>query len=226
VILSHRHRFIFLKTRKTASTSVEIALGQICGPEDVVTDIGQDERFRIGPGPRNQRLPRGRWPIAAHALKLLGRSDAEAGVAFYNHIPAAKVRAMVPRAVWDGYLKISIERNPWDREVSQYYWRQRGPERPSFRDWVLDPKRRTIDNFEIYGLGDVVAADVVMRFETIASDFETLSARLALPLPPLPRLKASPVAGRLPYRELYDDETRDFVARRYAREIAAFGYAF
>jgi len=37
VIASHRHRFVFVKTRKTAGTSLEIALSRHCGPDDVVT---------------------------------------------------------------------------------------------------------------------------------------------------------------------------------------------
>jgi hypothetical protein len=44
MIISHKHKFIFLKTRKTASTSTEFALNEICGPEDVVTPVGLIER--------------------------------------------------------------------------------------------------------------------------------------------------------------------------------------
>ena len=47
VIISHRHRFIFIKTGKTAGTSVEIALSKFCGPEDVITPISpEDEATR------------------------------------------------------------------------------------------------------------------------------------------------------------------------------------
>ena len=37
MIASFSCRFIFLKTRKTAGTSVELALSPACGPEDIVT---------------------------------------------------------------------------------------------------------------------------------------------------------------------------------------------
>jgi hypothetical protein len=39
MILSHRYRFIFLKTGKTAGTSVEIALSEYCGAEDIRSDV-------------------------------------------------------------------------------------------------------------------------------------------------------------------------------------------
>ena len=32
MILSHEHKFIFLRTKKTAGTSIELALSELCGP--------------------------------------------------------------------------------------------------------------------------------------------------------------------------------------------------
>jgi hypothetical protein len=37
MILSHEHKFIFLRTKKTAGTSIELALFELCGPNDVIT---------------------------------------------------------------------------------------------------------------------------------------------------------------------------------------------
>ena len=39
MIISHKYRFIFVKTRKTAGTSVEAYLSQHCGDSDVLTPI-------------------------------------------------------------------------------------------------------------------------------------------------------------------------------------------
>ena len=32
MIISHEHKFIFLKTKKTAGTAIEAALSELCGP--------------------------------------------------------------------------------------------------------------------------------------------------------------------------------------------------
>ena len=37
MILSHKHKFIFIKTKKTAGTAIEAAISQLCGPDDVIT---------------------------------------------------------------------------------------------------------------------------------------------------------------------------------------------
>ena len=39
VIVSHKHKFIFIKTRKTAGTSIELFLSRFCGEKDIITPI-------------------------------------------------------------------------------------------------------------------------------------------------------------------------------------------
>ncbi len=110
MIVSHRHRFIFIKTRKTASTSVEIALSRHCGPDDVVTPITPEDevlRARLGGlGPQNHEPPD--FPVRAA-----------------NHSGCRAVGAAVGCAVWNDYFTFAVERNPWDAVVSSYHYRFR-----------------------------------------------------------------------------------------------------
>ena len=43
MIISHSKKFIFLRTIKTASSSIEIFLSQFCDKNDVLTELFKDE---------------------------------------------------------------------------------------------------------------------------------------------------------------------------------------
>ena len=45
---SHEHKFIFLMTKKTAGTSIELALTQLCGTDYIIAPLTEiDEARRI-----------------------------------------------------------------------------------------------------------------------------------------------------------------------------------
>src|ERR1051326_1226986 len=130
MILSHRYRFIFIKTRKTAGTSIEIALSRFCGADDVITPISyEDEMMRAAlgyRGPQNyefgsdQRL----LPIGPATATNVDAAGAEVGRntwKFFNHIPARLIRERVGPSVWNAYFKFCFVRNPWDTIISNYY---------------------------------------------------------------------------------------------------------
>jgi len=65
MILSHEHKFIFIKTQKVGGTSLEIALANYCRPDDIITGISpKDEQNRrdLGfQGKQNDLLPKSSW---------------------------------------------------------------------------------------------------------------------------------------------------------------------
>ena len=229
MIVSHAHQFIFLKTRKTGGTSVELALSTICGPDDVITWLGRDEKLREGRGPQNTEPDRSALPLDLRLRLMLGADERAIGAVYANHMPARPARRLIGREAWDRYFKFSVERNPWDRQVSYYYYRCRDPEtRPDFKTWLTDPSwKARIDNFHIYGIDGAIAVDQVLRYETLGADFAAAMARIGIASPPeLPHAKAKARPKKDGYQSHYDDETRALVGDWYAKEIAAFGYSF
>lgn len=229
MILSHAHRFIYVKTYKTASTSIESALAAVCGPEDVITPASdQLMQTREGERAQNWRLDHPLVPPRPLWRRLLGRPERRyhQSVGFYEHMPASRIRDYVGEQVWRDYYKFSFERNPWDRQVSWYYYKTKSKEqRPSFDKFLADRRRAYVENYDLYSLDGRVALDFVGQYETLVEDFGTAVAAIGLPAVTLPRTNVSPDQGR-DYRRFYRDETRDRMADWYAREIEAFGYAF
>lgn len=231
MIISHAHRFIFLKSQKCAGTSVELALSQICGPTDVITTVGDDdENLRIGQGPQNVEIPLAYRRFGWQLRQLLGVRTSRLGTVYHTHMSASDIRRAMDPALFDAYRKVTIVRNPWDRVVSLYFWHYRNSkQRPSF-DWFVRlpryrPARKT---FDLYSINGAIVADVILRYEHLEDDFSEFVATLGFDSPPsLPRAKGQHrPRGSRDYREIYSARTQQIVARRYAREIEAFGYEF
>ncbi|HET6616578.1 MAG TPA: sulfotransferase family 2 domain-containing protein [Gemmatimonadota bacterium] len=228
MILSHRHRFIFVKTKRTAGTSLEIALSALCGPEDVITPItapDEADRRRLGyRGPQNLRPP-----PRSPGRRLVDLARRRKAPRFRNHMPAARIRALLPRSTWDTYFKFCFDRNPWDRAISLYYWLGGQRRFDSIADFLRSGVERPLSNFDRYAIDGRVAVDRVFRYEDMEEALGQISRRLDLARPltlPDQRAKGTSRTDRRPYRDVLTEEERDLIADLCAREIRLLGYEY
>ncbi|MCB1866211.1 MAG: sulfotransferase family 2 domain-containing protein [Chromatiales bacterium] len=230
MIVSHEHRFIYIKTFKTASTSVEAALAPVCGERDIITPASR-ERMAERPGQRaqNWRLEHPLVPRRSVWRRILGRPERRyhPSVGYYEHMPAWRVRAYLGERIWNEYFKFSFERNPWDRQVSWYHYKTKSARtRPGFDAFLADRKRAWVDNFALYSIDGEIALDFIGRYESLAADFSRVLSTLALEgQVELPRTNVS-TRNSDDYRGYYTDQTRVQIGNWYAREIELFGYTF
>jgi hypothetical protein len=225
MLVSHRHKFIFIKTRKTAGTSLELALSIFLGPDDIVTDVSPpDEITRAelgGVGSQNLKIPMGKWKAADWRRRLSLKP-----VRFFNHFPASRAREILPSEVWNGYYKFTIERNCYDLAVSAYFWRNRKEPRPPFREFLESPRVTRHINWPLYAVENEIIVDHVIRFENLSAELPRLAERVGLPaVPEMPRAKGG-TRPAVSMSELYGPAERDLVRKLWHREIAAFGWQF
>ncbi len=229
MILSHAHRFIYIKTYKTASTSIEAALSEICGPDDVITEASEQLRGARKQHAQNYRLEHPLVPKRPLWKTLLGRPERyyHPSIGYYEHMPAWRVRGYVGEEIWRSYYKFSFERNPWDRQVSWFHYKTKSKmAKPAFDAFNQDKKRAYVGNYDLYSEENKIVLDFVGRYEDLEAGFATvlsavgLSGRVTLPVTNVSKAKAQD------YRSYYSDESREMIAGWYAREIAHFGYAF
>lgn len=232
MIICHRHKFIFLKTEKTAGTAIEAALSELCGPEDVITPFREEsEGDRKGRGPQNYRIDHPLKPHRPLWRKLFMRPERyyHPSIGYYEHMPAWRVRAYVGDEIWRQYFKFAFVRNPWDRQISQYLYKTKSrTPRPSLDRFMARKKRAYVTSYEIYTIEGEVAVDYVGRYESLDEDFKTALARAGVETKlEIPRSNVTPGRDRdLAYQSYYTPRTRGLVADWYAREIDLFGYEF
>ena len=202
LIVSHRHKFIFLAVPRTATHAVRAALAPALGEED-----WQQEALR---GAARSPLP---------ALARIG----------HGHVSASEAETHLPADVWRRYFKFAFVRDPYDRFVSicamlnnrggpwagrETAFMKRALATPRFRARVLvRPQSRL--------LMAQTGVDFVGRFEALQRSFDEVCRRVGVAPAPLPQVNET---SHRPYHTYYDDALVEAVTRFYHDDFAAFGY--
>ena len=141
---------------------------------------------------------------------------------------------------WNRRFSFTVVRNPWDRVVSQYFYRIQTnqnnllDEEIDFKTWVKltygeqDP--RYLDDPKLFmpqvdWISDQegnILIDFVLRFENLQKNFSILCDKLGKDLD-LPHIKAS---DRERYQKYYDQETVRVVEKWFRKDISTFQYSY
>ena len=228
MIISHKYRFIFIKTAKTAGTSLEIFLSQCCGENDVVTPIWPPvEPHRA----RNYRDPASPASAEPETLALdPGERFRQALQAneFYNHMPARVVRERVSKKVWEQYFKFCVERNPWDKSLSHYHMvNSLAGGAVSLDEYIA--RGSFCINFPKYTDAEgALLVDKVLEYESLTDELAQVFGSLGIPFEGTlgVRAKSEYRTDRRPYQEVFTSEQGEAIGRAFREEIAMHGYVF
>lgn len=231
MIISHKYKFIFLKTSKTAGTSIEIALSKFCNENDVITPISpKDElvRFDLGyKGPQNYIFPLSDYKIIDW-INVLFKYKNKRWKQFYNHITAQRVQNMIDPHIWNTYYKFCFERNPWDRVVSQYYWRLSEP-RMSMKLFLKSKHFKDLikKGRNVYTINNRVAVDKIYKYEFINDAIIDLSEKFKFAEKlELPRTKSTSRPKKRQYSDILNLDEKKYIGKVFEKEIINLDYEF
>lgn len=251
MIISHEYKFIFIKTRKTAGSSLETQIRNHLGEHDIFAPYGVGDYYgeRFDPLPcmieclSNPKLftrtAKGRYKDFFHVGKIVKNwMDWYNKARYYPHIPAIFVRNRVPESVWSNYFKFCVERNPWDKVISDYFHyrfnhRKHYGKNPSFQ-YFMDNElyKRVSFNYPLYT--DIeqenIIVDRVLYYENLTSELREVLNWLGIPFNSLDKnIHGSFRTDRRPYQEFFSGENEhyvDVVRKEFKKEIDLHGYEF
>lgn len=136
------------------------------------------------------------------------------------------------------YFSFSFTRNPWSKMVSEFFWRKRlrlergeGFTFKNFLEMVcdfdlkdesLDPHYKEQHSFVFDAKGDQLV-NFIGSMENLQRDFDFVCQEVGMDSVVLPYENK----GRhKDYVHYYDDECRELVRKKYAKDIEYFGYKF
>jgi chondroitin 4-sulfotransferase 11 len=178
--------------------------------------------------------------IFVHIHRTGGTSiESHFGCKIYDHRKCPAYIKRFGMDVWNEYFTFSLIRNPWNKMLGHYMWRQQKSMRNlkgddlSFRDWVLQFENNIKGKGSLGDKGtpqynqlfsdDVQLVDFIGRFENLQEDFNIVCDKIGIPRQELPHKNET---KHKHYTEYYDDETRQIVAEKYKKDIEYFGYEF
>ena len=167
-IISFKHDFIFIKTRKTAGTSIEIDLSPVAGADAVVTPIQPPAPGHV---PRNYL-------------------DDDGQPLFFNHMAAREIRQKLGQRRFSAMTRFCVEREPVEKCISHFHMLcnspLHNPDGSYHRDWqrYCEEGRFPIDVNHYSARtpeGRVLLVDHILRYDRLERDLPALMARLGLP---------------------------------------------
>ncbi len=248
MILSHKHRFLFIKGRKVGGTSIEMLLAPYCGNLDIVTPISPaDEIQRLLAG----GIPRNYCPdpaIEARYLQLVRDMKFEEARAmrvhsdkvypFFNHMSVTTTEKLANFEPSEFTLVYAV-RNPYAKIISLANMNL------SFSNYSGAPMinsaadiRRSIQNLfdadqlllvrniNLYRTKRTYKYQVIIRQERLASDLRYLLDHLGLSHAgiKIPHAKQGSIRKEYATERMFTREQLDIVNRVFADEFSENGY--
>ena len=219
MLVSHKKKFIFIKSKKTASTSVEVYFERYCVPDNRWEPTHYRDQLVSDAGIVGHRGP-----------------NMKSGTEFYNHMPASELQAKLSSNIWQDYFKFTIIRNPFDKMISAFYHfeKSRNPEKYLehtesdiilFRRWV-ESGAKVLDK-QIYLSNGQETLDFYIRYENLLEDIQFVCEKINVPYQPesLQNFKRQFRDRSFAVVDFYDQQTHDIITSDYEFEIEKFGYA-
>lgn len=207
MIISTKHNFIFAAVPKTGTHSVRRALREHMGPDDL-------EQVRLF---EEKKFP---WPELANLE--------------HGHITLAQVRPFVGEESFRSAFKFAFVRNPFDRFVSYcaFMTREIGAfdrdPRGVMRHMLFraPPMQHILFQPQFWFVADQngeLLSDAIGRVEEMQESYDAICERIGIASKELEKANSSRHGD---YRQYYDQQLTDGVARLYGKDLSLFGYDF
>lgn len=213
MIISHKHKYIFVHVSKIGGTSIEQILWKHKGPKDISTT------------PLYQTLKLGsKGHTSSQEIKEAFPNEWDIYFKFgFTRNPWSR---MVSR-----YLHINKKKFNWNKSFSDL--------RKGFIEHIinidieavkkpytpLDPKRHPFHPLTMLSINSEIAVDYVGKMEELDKEFTFVCRKIGIPQQSLPKANKNKY-NKWHYSEWYTNEARDKVTTLFPKTIEIFGYIF
>lgn len=209
MIISFKHKFIYVKNRKVGGTSLEkYLIDKLIDPSIDVHTVSKIDNYQ------------------SNKIKMTDGQEVSGHISI---IDISRILKKNLENLMSEFFIFSIERNPFDKVVSSYHFHKKDED---FLDFIKNTKFLPKD-WNKYALNNNIIGHVYL-YEEFEKLFDSLNVILSLNKNNLLNfsefksynLKSNFRPKDTPYQNYYCDESKKFVESYFKQEIERFNYAF
>jgi|TARA_R110000824_G_scaffold2570_4_gene11847 hypothetical protein len=227
MIISHKHRFIFVHAPKTAGTSIVDALYPFL-------DLQQD--IILGGHPNHE---------------LQDDEEKKTAGELHKHSSALEIRERLGEEIWQNYYVFSCVRNPYSRLVSLYNWwcatggtdtrgKQKRVKGVSFEDFLQSNRAGSLARPQVQMICESPKnikvpldfrnrqlVDGLFKFEELVQCFSYFCGLFNLPrIKLLKKNESLPDQKDFKFQDTYNQNSYNYVTQNFQDDLRAFDYNF
>ena len=171
MIISHKYKFIFIKTRKTAGTTIEYNISNYLGNNDIITPSNQSVYLS-----QNYIYE---TKISNFLKKInLNKISNKFKSKFSEHTHAIDIKKKINKNFFDSYFKFCVEREPVDKCISYYFMRKNSSSSTTIKqnmtwDDFVKKKRFPVDS-KMYSYGNKLLVDKIIKYENLDNELSEI----------------------------------------------------
>jgi hypothetical protein len=232
MLLSHEKKFIFLKTYKTGSSSIESVLREFCGK--IPFDFDNETDNILG-----KSIISDEGIITFPRCKGVDEHHFEKNN-YWDHMSAKEIKNKIGSKIWNEYFKFCVVRNPYSKLISLLYfltlkWSVIGENVE--KKWLIDIVRSDFrkklysekdDYFseKLYCIDNKIAVDYIVRYENYYDDLEKIFNRLDITFNKntFPRINSEYADKNIKEKDFLTKDMIEYVKEHSKFELENFGY--
>jgi len=210
MLISHRHKFVFIHVYKAAGSS----LRDVLNPSAAIS-----------------------WSQSSIRDKWIGLTNLDSkcfSTHYGGHDTALNLKNHFPKTRFKEYFKFAFVRNPWDWQVSLYLFGLKDKNHfqhelfksfanfEAYLDWRIREDLHLQKDFLVDESGNLLV-DFVGKLENLKEDFEYVCNKIKIQSIDLPHLNKS---NSEKYQRFYNERTKQLLAEAFKEDIEFFNYSY
>ena len=237
MIISFKYKFIFIKTFKTAGSSIENYLYPYLNNKDIVAPT-EDYSGINSWGDFDTK------EVEGYIKKELIEKYYRSKIKFHAHMPIWLVRERLKPLskklnydIFKNFYKFSVIRNPFDTIVSHYYWlnspNNKSSQATTFNKILQELENNVYPNYGLLNLNKLmdknfekVICDKIIKYEDLNKGLSFVFNKLGIPFDGELKVFKKKTTIKKNYRDFFNAKSKKLIMEIFWKDFELFNYDF